>query len=113
MTGCQRWREGKTRYRPAGETINPGRHAVTPIDESLAKTFVLRHHYAASYPAARARFGLWRKAPGRADTLAGVAVFSVPMNQQAVPAHTGQPAAAGCELGRFVLLDEVEGMGES
>lgn len=111
--GCQRWHRGRQRFRPTGETIDPDRHAVTAIDETAAKTFVLEHHYAASYPAARARFGLWRKAPGRRDVLAGVAVFSVPMNQRAVPVHTGQPAHAGVELGRFVLLDAVEGMGES
>jgi hypothetical protein len=36
-----------------------------------AKEFILAHHYSASYPSARIRFGLFT-----AGRLAGVAVFS-------------------------------------
>lgn len=111
--GCQRWSAGRQSFRPPGETIDPGRHEVAPIDEATAKKFVVTHHYSRSYPAARARFGLFRQNPGRPAELAGVCVFSVPMNQRAIPRHTGQSPEQGCELGRFVLLDAVEANGES
>lgn len=50
---------------------------------------------------------------GRRD-LVGVAVFSVPMHQRIIPRHTGlDDPREGVELGRFVLLDEVAGNGET
>lgn len=110
---CQRWRDGRDRYRPARETIDPGRHEVALIDETTAKRFVERHHYSHAYPAARLRVGLFRKERFAKEILAGVAVFSVPMNQRAIPVHSGVEPHQGVELGRFVLLDEVEGNGET
>jgi hypothetical protein len=35
------------------------------------------------------------------------------MNNHAVPKYTGLEALAGVDLGRFVLLDQVEANGES
>jgi len=70
------------------------------------RAFVERHHYSGSYPAARRRFGLYR-----GEGLVGVAVFSVPMAPTVLdPLPRGSEAA---ELGRFVLLDDVPGNGES
>lgn len=107
---CQRWRRRRSAWRPAGELFDPGRHAVELIpDDVTARRFITEHHYSGSYPAARLRVGLYRAGVG----LVGVAVYSVPMSQAAVPRYTGLPPAAGVELGRFVLLDEVEGNGES
>jgi hypothetical protein len=45
--------------------------------------------------------------------LVGVAVFSVPMSQAIVPKSCGVEPNAGCELGRFVLLDSVPANGET
>ena len=50
---CQRWRERRDSYRPAGEVIDPRRFEVAPIpDDTTARAFVEAHHYSASYPAA-------------------------------------------------------------
>lgn len=106
---CQRWRVGRDSFRPAGERFLPGRHEVVVLPEVDAKAFVCRHHYSGSFPAARFRVGLMRAGVG----LAGVAVFSVPMNERTIPKHTGVGPREGVELGRFVLLDEVEGNGET
>lgn len=103
---AQRWRAGRASYRPAGEPIATRLHEVAAIpDDRTAKAFVVSHHYAASYPAARFRFGLYRAAE-----LVGVAVFSVPANP-VVLYRFGDVDAT--ELGRFVLLDEVAANGES
>lgn len=106
----QRWRDRRDSYRPAGELIDPRAYDVAPIDELEAKAFVTRHHYSGSYPAARWRFGLRL----RAD-LVGVAVFSHPCRDSiltnAFPAIGA--AREAVELGRFVLLDEVPGNGET
>lgn len=110
VVACQRWRERREAYRPAGERFVPGRHEVVALPrDGDARPFVERHHYSASYPAALLRVGLMRCGVG----LAGVAVFSVPMNEASIPKHTGVGPRAGVELGRFVLLDEVEGNAET
>lgn len=110
---CQRWRDSKATYRPSREVINASRYAVLAIPEADAKSFVERHHYAHSYPAARHRVGLFRKLPHQKDELVGVAVFSVPMNNAVITTYTGVSPGQGCELGRFVLLDDVEANGET
>jgi hypothetical protein len=110
-TQCQRWRERRHTYRPAEETIRTRDYEVAPIEDDLAaKAFVVRHHYSRSYPAARARFGLYRR-----GELEGVAVFSVPPSQAALQAALPLPVpmAERVELGRFVLLDTVAANGES
>lgn len=112
---CQRWRHRSDSWREAGERIDPTRHGVEVVPQSLARPFVEVHHYSGTYPAARLAVGLWRSPRrGRSpSTLAGVAVFSVPMQQSVVPSRLGLPPTAGVELGRLVLLDEVEGDGET
>jgi hypothetical protein len=105
----QRWRERRSTFRPAGETINPRRYDVAPIEsDAIAKAFVLEHHYAGTYPAARVRVGLYR-----GGELAGVAVFSHPCNDAVLTNVFDAPAREAIELGRFVLLDDVEGNGET
>lgn len=102
---CQRWREGRSSYRPSRETVDLSSYDVQPIDEGTAKRFVERHHYSHSYPAARVRAGLFRKRPFGKDELVGCTVFGVPMNQNVIPAHTGQRPEHGIELSRLILLD--------
>lgn len=110
---CQRWRSRRTSYRPAGEPIDPSRYGVDLISEDDARSFVVEHHYSGTYPAARDRVGLFRcEGAGRAK-LVGVAVFSVPMQQRVIPRWLGVDPNAGVELGRFVLLDDVEANGET
>ena len=111
---CQRWNRGNERYRPAGEVFNPRYASVQRIDTATAKDFVCTHHYARSFPAARLSIGLFVKKPFQTEKLAGVAVFSVPMTQSVIPALLdGLSPALGVELGRFVLLDEVEANAET
>ena len=110
---CQRWRERRDRYRPAGERIQPSRYAVDLLPDKVAAAFVAAHHYAPSVPAQILSVGLFDTRAVGPARLAGVCIFSISMNQRTVPARTGQPAHRGCELGRLVLLDEVASNGES
>ena len=105
----QRWRAHRSSYRPAGEPIDTTRFEVAKIaSDSLAKAFVLEHHYLDSYPAARRRIGLYE----RSGRMCGVAVFSVPCNP-ATLSCLGCDLSAALELGRFVLLAEVPANGET
>lgn len=110
-TVCQRFEQRRERYRPAGEVIDVERYEVEPIEELVAKRFIVSHHYSASYPAACVRAGLYRRTLGHARELVGVAVFSVPPQPRALPRWTGTDDAL--ELGRLVLLHDVPGNGES
>lgn len=95
---CLRWEERRSKFRPANP-IRTTEYEVAAIDgDAIAKAFVRQHHYSASYPPARFRFGLYRHA-----ALVGVAVFAPP----------AQLEGGQLELGRFVLLDEVPGNGET
>lgn len=106
----QRWRDGWDSYRRPDEPIRVADYDVAPIPaDGPARAFVERHHYSRSYPAARWRFGLYER-----GQLAGVAVFSHPMNDAVITRTLGvADARDGVELGRFVLLDRVPGNGES
>jgi hypothetical protein len=105
---CQRWREMRGSYRPAGETFDPRCYEVGELlDDTTPRAYVERHHYSGSYPAARFRFGLYE-----AGRLAGVAVFSHPTNEKVLSPFPGERGQAA-ELGRFVLDDGVKGNGES
>lgn len=103
---CQRWRERRSSYRPAGEPIATRLYEVAEIaGDAEAKAFVEAHHYAHSYPAARRRFGLYRGAE-----LVGVAVASQPMRAEVLRPFNPKASA---ELGRLVLRDDVPANGES
>lgn len=102
----QRWRNRVATYRPvndnAVEVIDPRHYEVAPIaQDGPAKDFIVTHHYSHAFPAARFRFGLYRKAQ-----LVGVAVFSVPPNNKVITNVLPGEAIESTELGRLVLLDE-------
>ena len=109
----QRSRQGRQSWRPAGEPFDPSRHEVAEIAgdgaDNVCRAFVTTHHYSASYPAARRRFGLFRDG----DQLAGVAVYSMPWARSLTRAGCPWSNRDTLELSRFVLLDEVEGNGET
>lgn len=113
MSGCQRWRDRRDSYRPAGEVIDPSALGVERVEEREARPFVERHHYSGSYPAARLSVGLYRTRRWFVPELCGVAVFSVPCQAASIPAWLGVEPAHGVELGRFVLLDDVAANGET
>lgn len=104
---CQRWRTGRTSYRPAGEPIDPRRYEVAPLaGDAVARAFICQHHYSGAYVAPRRRFGLYR-----GEQLVGVAVFSVPAGPEVLAILPDPEASA--HLGRFVLLDDVPANGET
>lgn len=111
---CLRWSHRRHSYRPAGEVVDTSRMGVEPIEESAAKAFIRCHHYAASYPAARYRAGLFEKDPFMPARLVGVAVFSVPMSRAVLTKYLGEDGADdGVELGRLCLLDHTGANSES
>lgn len=104
----QRWHTRRSIFRP-DEPIRTADYDVAELpDDTTAKAFVTAHHYSGSYPAARFRFGLFRH-----GELAGVAVFSHPLSAATVTKPFGGRPTESVELGRFVLLDEVPGNGET
>lgn len=105
----QRWQAQRASYRPAGETIDVRAFEVGAIaGDADAKRFVLAHHYAGTYPAARFRFGLYR-----GGALLGVAVFSHPCRDAVLTSVFPGAAREAVELGRFVLVDAVPANGET
>jgi hypothetical protein len=104
---AQRWRDRRGSYRPAGETIRAAEYEVSAVDRKTAKAFVERHHYSGSFPSNRFRFGLYHR-----GELAGVAVFGNPVNYASFAIFPGERRQS-VELGRFVLLDDVPGNGET
>jgi hypothetical protein len=107
--GNQRWRGRRHFFVPPERRFRPARYDVLELPgDAAAKAFVLQHHYAGSYPAARRRYGLFGPAG-----LEGVAVFSVPCNDRVLTGVFAAPAHQTVELGRFVLLDQVGFNGES
>ena len=112
-TPCQRWREHRESYRPAGEPIDTTHYGVELVEDRDARRFVVGHHYSASYVAARVAVGLFRSRAWITPVLGGVAVFSVPGGNEVLPRWFPGVAADAAELGRFVLLDEVPANGET
>lgn len=103
--GCQRWRERTHSWRYTSEGgFDPDRYVVAAIPEASARQFVLTHHYAQTFVAARRCYGLYDGV-----LLVGAAVLSVPGGPSVLRAAFDRidHDAEGAELGRFVLLDEV------
>lgn len=105
----KRWRRRRELWVTPPVRFSPRGYAVDVVAERYARPFVCEHHYSGTFPAARLCIGLY----GPGSELVGVAVFSVPAQQRAIPAWTGLPAAHGVELGRFVCLPSVAFNGES
>lgn len=96
----RRWTERRAAWAPEHTLFDPSLHSVEVISESVAKAFIIKHHYSGTYPAARFRVGLFDDAE-----LVGVAVFSVPASQKVIPRYADIRTREGVELGRLVLLD--------
>lgn len=104
-----RWRLGRNYWRhDRDEGFRKNDYDVDAIEDRHARAFTVANHYTRSYPFARERFGLFR-----GKRLVGVAVFSTPINASVVPRYAGVESAAGLDLGRFILLDEVPYNAES
>jgi len=111
-SSCQRWSGGRHSWRHLAEGgFDQSRYLVEPLSEAVAKAYVLEHHYSASYPAAKLRYGLF----DHQAQLLGVAVFGIPMSA-AVLSNTFpelEPMVESLELSRLVLADEVPANAES
>lgn len=109
---CQRFTEGREDRRPAGELFDPSIHDVEFIgDNNVAAEFVKRHHYIKRCSPPAHRIGLYRR-----GTLAGVALFGPSASTNAhnfVWGHTTLTQKTAVTFGRLVLINEVEGNGES
>ncbi|MGI5414167.1 hypothetical protein ACQEV9_46210 [Streptomyces chartreusis] len=113
---CQRWRGGRHSWRHLRDGGFDRRNydvAVIP-DEEPAKSFVLTHHYAHSWPSASVQFGLY-DVSGIRRRLCGVAVFGVPVSRAVLtrPFPTLRPYTQALVCSRFVLLDACPANAES
>ena len=104
----QRWKEGREIRLSEGDgKMRASEYGIHVFKgDKATRQFVIDHHYAASYPAARFRVGLMRKTGVDPARLVGVAVFSIPINNKAITSYTTLESREGVELGRFLLLDE-------
>jgi hypothetical protein len=111
----QRWQFRREYRRTPGDRIDPRELGVDVIADAEARAFCGLHHYAGdSIPPVRLAVGLFRKPGPAADRrLTGCAVFSVPMNEKAVPSWLGVAPNEGVELGRFCCAPEIAYGGES
>lgn len=112
----QRWGFRQHSWRhPADGGFHAPSFDVVRLPEQLAREFVTRHHYAASFPAARFSYGLTTTDDRLAvdgttvagQALVGVAVLSVPMRASVLSNVFPelQPNMQTLELGRLVLTD--------
>ena len=109
---CQRWRDGRPRWRHRSEGgFDAAQYEAGPIDDRTAKAYVERNHYARSYVASRLRYGLW----DRKGALLGVAVLSIPVRREVLtlPFPDLEPFHESLELGRLVLADRAPANSES
>lgn len=117
VQSTQRWRDRSQRWLPVdSQRFDPARYSVRRLDEPTAETFVCRHHYSSSWPAARLRYGLHDlRANTGSAALVGVVVLGIPMSKKVLtnPFPTLEPYAESLELSRLILLDEVPANAES
>lgn len=107
---CQRWpqrdpsQSGRPRpswaYADPSARFNPRGYEVRPIEERVARPFVVDRHYLGSYPAAVHQFGLFRR-----GELIGVAVYGNPAQEKVLtnPLPDLEPYSQSLGLLRLVL----------
>ncbi|MFI8932411.1 hypothetical protein ACIG3E_32705 [Streptomyces sp. NPDC053474] len=114
---CRRWTHRQPSWMRARHGGFDSRlYTVEPLDEAAAKRFVIEHHYAASYPSATRRFGLYQHSvTGGAPQLCGVAVFGTPAGARVLTSTLPdlEPNREALLCSRFVLTDACPGNSES
>lgn len=105
----QRQTSGRSSYIPARPYFDRSHYTVEPIEnETVAKPFILKHHYASSFPVAISSFGLFdTRAEAQGRRLVGVCTFAVPMNTSRQILKLLRPEEKPCELSRLVLTEDV------
>lgn len=105
----QRQTNHRSTYIPIRPYFDRSHYTVEPVEnETVARPFILKHHYAASFPVAIASFGLFDIRPAaRGDRLVGICTFAVPMNTAGHITRLLLPSEKPCELSRLVLTDDV------
>jgi len=106
--GNQRWTHGRHSWaRRSAGGFRQELYFVEAIPESVAKKYVLTHHYSRSYPSASRRYGLFYKEES-GPALVGVAVFGIPMQVKVLTNVMPElePYKESLELNRFVLEGE-------
>ncbi|MFE3609344.1 Mom family adenine methylcarbamoylation protein [Streptomyces goshikiensis] len=112
---CRRWTRRQPSWRHTSEGgFDPRRYEVAPLDEGTAKAFVIDHHYAASYPSATYRFGLYNVS-AEARQLCGVAVYGPAAGARVLTRTLPdlEPNRESLVLSRFVLTDQCPGNSET
>lgn len=113
---CQRWRGRRHSWRHRSEGGFDHRHyEVEPLEERLAKSFVLEHHYSSAFPVARFRYALVDTRFDGERRLCGVAVFGIPVSKSVLtlPLPDLEPYVSSLECSRFVLTDDCPANAES
>ncbi|HVT78388.1 MAG TPA: hypothetical protein VHD87_15230 [Acidimicrobiales bacterium] len=111
---CQRWAHGRHSWRHTSEGgFDPNRYAVEPIGELAAKTMIVEHHYAHSFPASSHRYGLIDLHDDNA--LVGVVVLGVPASRKVLTNVFPElePYRESLELSRLVCLPAAPAPAES
>jgi hypothetical protein len=101
----QRWCDGWHSWvRRSEGGFNPDLYEVHPIAEAVAKSYVERMHYSATYVAASRRYGMFIRTADGPD-LVGVAVFAIPAQARVLTNVFPDlvPYKESLELARFVL----------
>jgi hypothetical protein len=88
---------------------------VADLDDRRAADFVRQHHYAATWPSTRFRFGMYDLRAHDAPELVGVIALGVPMSNQVLmkPFPGLLPNVESVELSRLVIRESVPANGES
>jgi len=120
---CQRWQNRRDFYRSTAERFDPARWRVAPMAGKTGlpgglgrrdtwakgKAFIVRNHYAGSFPQMRIMIGMFRASDAE---LVGIATFgNVKLEHAAKYGDVGLDEIV--ELNRFVLLDAVPGNAET
>lgn len=101
--GDQRWECKRTFFVEESRRFRPSEYELAAVEEDApVKRFVETHHYAGTYPAARRRWGLFRR-----GELVGAFVFAHPSNDRALTMWFPGAATDSLELSRMVLLPGV------
>ena len=98
----QRWTLGRCTWQHRRALFDPQGHEVILIDRATAASFVTKHHYSASMPAAR-----WSYALVHRQSILGVMVYAHPVNDLCLTSLFGGQAIESVELSRLVLLNDV------